>query len=198
MIRLARDVDGAARAIRKIVDDQVDGVQASQYALIARALFQDRGTSAYPDATFTLRLAFGVVKGIEADGQRVPAYTTIGGAFSHADAHGNTDPYVLPKSWLSARNDGRLDLNAPLNFATTADTIGGNSGSPLVNREGAVIGLNFDRNRYGLARDFGYDDRLGRNIAVDVRAITEALKSIYAADTLLTELRGFPTREVVK
>jgi S1-C subfamily serine protease len=77
-----------------------------------------------------------------------------------------------------------------LNLASTADTIGGNSGSPLIDRHGAVIGLNFDRNRYGLARDFGYDDRLGRNIAVDVRGITEALRSIYAADALLAELRG--------
>ena len=73
---------------------------------------------------------------------------------------------------------------------TTADTIGGNSGSPVIDRSGAVVGLNFDRNRYGLARDFGYDDRLGRNIAVDVRGISEALRSIYGADTLLGELRG--------
>ena len=190
MIRLARDVDAAARAVRKIFEDQVDGVQAPQYALIARALFEDQGTSAYPDATFTLRLAFGVVKGIDTDGQRVPAYTTIGGAFSHAAAHSDADPYRLPERWLAAHAAWRLDLGTPLNFATTADTIGGNSGSPLIDRNGAVVGLNFDRNRYGLARDFGYDDRLGRNIAVDVRSITQALHSIYSADTLLDELRG--------
>jgi Peptidase S46 len=190
MIRLARAVDGDARALHKVVEDQVDGVQAPQYALIARALFDDQGTSAYPDATFTLRLAFGVVKGIDADGQRVPAYTTIGGAFSHAAAHGDTDPYRLSQSWLAARTAGQLKLDTPLNFTSTADTIGGNSGSPLIDRNGAVIGLNFDRNRYGLARDFGYDDRLGRNIAVDVRGITEALGTIYGADALVKELRA--------
>ena len=190
MIRLARDVDVDARAVRKVVEDEIEGVQTSQYALIAKALFEDQGTSTYPDATFTLRLAFGVVKGYEPDGKRVPAYTTIGGAFGHAAAHGNSDPYALPASWREARDAGRLDLDTPLNFVTTCDTIGGNSGSPLIDRSGAVIGLNFDRNRYGLARDFGYDDRFGRNIAVDVRGITEALRSIYRADAILRELRG--------
>jgi hypothetical protein len=190
MIRLARDVDAQARALRKIMEDEVEGVQTAQYALISRALFEDQGTSTYPDATFTLRLAFGVVKGFEPEGRPVPPYTTMGGAFGHAEAHGNTDPYELPASWLEARAAGRLILDTPLNFVTTADTIGGNSGSPVIDRSGAVVGLNFDRNRYGLARDFGYDDRLGRNIAVDVRGITEALRSIYRADALLGELRG--------
>ena len=175
MIRLARDVDAAARAVRKIVEDQVDGVQAPQYALIARALFEDQGTSAYPDATFTLRLAFGVVKGIDADGQGVPALYHDRRRVSPRRRDGDADPYKLPERWLAARTARRLNVDTPLNFATTADTIGGNSGSPLIDRNGAVIGLNFDRNRYGLARDFGYDDRLGRNIAVDVRGITEAL-----------------------
>ena len=109
---------------------------------------------------------------------------------THADAHGNADPYVIPASWFEARAAGRLQLDTPLDLATTADTIGGNSGSPIIDRSGAVVGLNFDRNRYGLARDFGYDDRLARNIAVDVRGITEALRSIYRADALLRELRG--------
>ena len=190
MIRLARDVDAEARAVRKIVEDDVDGVQTAQYARIARALFEAQGTSTYPDATFTLRLAFGVTKGFEHEGKRVPPYTTIGGAFRHATAHGNADPYELPPPWFAARDASHLALDTPLNFVTTADTIGGNSGSPVIDRFGAVVGLNFDRNRYGLARDFGYDDRLGRNIAVDVRGISEALRSIYGADTLLGELRG--------
>ena len=190
MIRLARDIDADARAVRKLMEDEIEGVQTSQYALIARAQFEDQGTSTYPDATFTLRLAFGQVKGYESDGKPVPAYTTIGGAFGHAAAHGNSEPYALPTSWFEARDAGRLALETPLNFVTTSDTIGGNSGSPVIDRSGAVIGLNFDRNRYGLARDYGYDDRAGRNIAVDVRAITEALRSIYHADALVRELRG--------
>jgi hypothetical protein len=194
MIRLARDVDREARAVRKILEDQVEGVQAAQYALIARAVFEHQGTSTYPDATFTLRLAYGAVRAYEIiskrDSRRVPAYTTIGGAFEHAAAHENADPFALPPSWMEARTAGRLKLDTPLNFVTTADTIGGNSGSPVIDHAGAVVGLNFDRNRFGLARDFGYDDRLGRNIAVDVRGIAEALRSIYGADGLLRELRG--------
>ena len=190
MIRLARDIDAEARAVRKVFEDEVEGVQTAQYALIAKALFEDQGTSTYPDATFTLRLAFGVVNGYAPDGVQVPAYTTIAEAFGHAAAHDNAGPYELPETWFDARAAGRLTLDVPLNLVTTCDTIGGNSGSPVIDRSGAVIGLNFDRNRYGLARDFGYDDRYGRNIAVDVRGITEAIRSIYHADELLRELRG--------
>ena len=190
MILLAREIDPEARAIRKIAEDEVDGVLASQYALIAKALFEDKGTSTYPDATFTLRLAYGQVKGLQMEGKPVAAYTTIGGAFEHARVHGNTDPYNLPPSWFQARDAGRLNLETPLNLVTTSDTIGGNSGSPVIDRSGAVIGLNFDRNRFGLARDFGYDDRLGRNIAVNVRGITEALRAVYRADGLLRELQN--------
>ncbi len=130
------------------------------------------------------------MKGYEPDGRPVPAYTTIGGAFGHAAAHGDAEPYAMPASWSEARDAGRLALETPLDLVTTCDTIGGNSGSPVIDRSGAVIGLNFDRNRYGLARDFGYDDRYGRNIAVNVRGITEALRSVYRADALLGELRG--------
>ena len=190
MIRLARDVDAEARVLRGYSEDEVSGVQAAQYALIAKAVFDDQGTRSYPDATFTLRLAFGVVKGYEAEGKRVPAFTTIGGTFEHAAAHGNTAPYALPKSWTEAGALLRLEPATPMNFVSTADTIGGNSGSPVIDRNGAVVGLNFDRNRYGLARDFGYDERQGRHIAVDVRGITEALRSVYKADALVAELRG--------
>jgi hypothetical protein len=97
---------------------------------------------------------------------------------------------MLPKSWVEARDAGLLELETPMNFVSTADTIGGNSGSPVIDRSGAVIGLNFDRNRFGLARDFGYEDRLGRHISVDVRAISEALRAVYKADALLQELRS--------
>ncbi len=190
MIRLARDIDGEARVLRGEFEDDVTGVQAAQYALIAKAIFDDQGTRSYPDATFTLRLAFGVVKGYEAEGKRVPAFTTIGGAFEHESAHGGKAPYALPKSWTEARALLRLEPATPMNFVSTADTIGGNSGSPVIDRNGAVVGLNFDRNRYGLVRDFGYDERQGRHIAVDVRGITEALRAVYRADALVAELRG--------
>jgi hypothetical protein len=190
MIKLALAVDAEARAIRKTREDQVEGVEAAQYALIARATFEDQGDRVYPDATFTLRLAFGTVKGYEVGGKRIAPYTTIGGAFAHAAAHDNTPPYQLPPSWTEARRTGRLALDTPLNFVSTADIIGGNSGSPVVNRAGEVVGLIFDGNIYSLVLDFGYDDALARAVSVDSRAIAEALRTIYRAEALVEELIG--------
>ncbi len=188
MVALARKIDGDARAVRKVWEDQVEGVRTAQYARIAKALFEDQGTSTYPDATFTLRLAFGTVKGYEVGGKAIPPYTTIGGAFDHAKAHGNTDPYELPKSWFGARDAGRLKLDTPLNFVSTADIIGGNSGSPVVNTKNEVVGLIFDGNIESLVLDFGYEDRVARAVSVDSRAILEALKSVYQANDLVREL----------
>jgi hypothetical protein len=190
MIKLALAVDADARAVRKEREDKVEGVEASNYALIAKALFEDKGDSVYPDATFTLRLAFGVVKGYEVDGKTIAPYTTIGGAFQHADAHGDKDPYELPASWHQARKLGALKLDTPLNFVSTADIIGGNSGSPVVNRDNEVVGLIFDGNIQSLVLDFGYDDKVARAVSVDSRGILEALRSIYKASRLVQELIG--------
>ncbi|HMB02501.1 MAG TPA: S46 family peptidase, partial [Isosphaeraceae bacterium] len=167
MIKLALAIDADARAVRKQFEDEVEGVLTAQYALIARAIFAEQGASTYPDATFTLRLAFGTIKGYELDGKSIPPFTTIGGAFEHALAHGNTPPYVLPPSWFEAKNGGRLRLDTPLNFVSTADIIGGNSGSPVVNRDHEVVGLIFDGNIQSLVLDFVYDDRLARAVSVD-------------------------------
>jgi Peptidase S46 len=190
MIELALAVDAAARALRKQREDQVEGVEAAQYALIARAIFEDQGASVYPDATFTLRLAFGTVKGYEVDGKWIEPFTTIGGAFAHAAAHGNLPPYQLPPRWIKAKDEGRLDLDTPLNFVSTADIIGGNSGSPVVNRANEVVGLIFDGNIQSLVLDFGYDDKVARAVSVDSRAILEALRTIYRAEALVEELTG--------
>ena len=190
MIKLALLVDADSRAVRKEREDKVEGVEASNYALIARALFEDKGDSVYPDATFTLRLAFGVVKGYELDGKLIPPYTTIGGAFEHAEAHGNKEPYALPASWHEAKKAAALILETPLNFVSTADIIGGNSGSPVVNRDNEVVGLIFDGNIQSLVLDFGYDDKIARAVSVDSRGIVEALRSIYHADRLVKELAG--------
>jgi hypothetical protein len=190
MIKLALTVDAEARAVRKTYEDQVEGVERANYAVIARTLFEEKGDSVYPDATFTLRLAFGAVKGYEVDGKAIPAYTTIGGAFDHAAAHGDAPPYTLPPSWIQARASGTLRLETPLNFVSTADIIGGNSGSPVVNRDNQVVGLIFDGNIQSLVLDFGYDDRQARAVAVDSRGIIEALRSIYHADRLVEELTG--------
>jgi hypothetical protein len=190
MIKFALAVDAEARALRKIQEDQVEGVETANYAIIAKALFEMKGDAVYPDATFTLRLAFGVVKGYEVDGKPIPPYTTIGGAFEHAKAHGNSPPYELPKSWIDAKESGSLRLDTPFNFVSTADIIGGNSGSPVVNRQNQVVGLIFDGNIQSLVLDFGYDDRQARAVAVDSRGIVEALRSIYHADRLVEELTG--------
>ncbi len=190
MIKLALAIDADSRALRKTFEDEVEGVLTAQYALIAKAIFAERGDSTYPDATFTLRLAFGTVKGYELNGKYIPPFTTIGGAFEHAQAHGNTPPYELPPSWFKARDERRLRLDTPLNFVSTADIIGGNSGSPVVNRENEVVGLIFDGNIHSLVLDFVYDDRLARAISVDSRAIVEALRSIYDARELVEELTG--------
>jgi hypothetical protein len=188
MIKLALAVDADARAVRKIHEDQVEGVERTNYALIARSLFDENGAAVYPDATFTLRLAFGTVKGYELADKDVPAFTTIGGAFDHAKAHGDKPPYALPKTWFIARDSGGLRMETPLNFVSTADIIGGNSGSPVVNRDNEVVGLIFDGNIQSLVLDFGYDDKVARAVSVDSRAIIEALRSIYQADRLVTEL----------
>lgn len=192
MIQLARTIDAEARSVRKRYEDEVESVDSSQYALIAKAKFEELKDSVYPDATFTLRLAFGTVKGYEQDGKQIPPFTTIGGAFEHAQAHGNQPPYQLPRSWIEAKGQGRLKLDTPLNFVSTADIIGGNSGSPVVNKDNEVVGLIFDGNIQSLVLDFGYDDRQARAVSVDSRAILEALSSIYRADNLVRELTQRP------
>jgi hypothetical protein len=190
LIKLALAIDADARKLRKQYEDQVEAVDTVQYGLIAKARFAELGDSTYPDATFTLRLAYGTVKGLEIDGKTIPAYTTMGGAFDHAQAHGNKPPYQLPPSWIEARKEHRLRLDTPFNFISTADIIGGNSGSPVVNRDNEVVGLIFDGNIESLVLDFVYDDRLARAVSVDSRAILESLRTIYKADTLVKELTG--------
>jgi peptidase S46-like protein len=190
MIKLALAVDAEARAVRKTREDEIEGVEAANYATIAKAIFDVKGDAVYPDATFTLRLAFGTVKGYDVDGKAIPPFTTIGGAFQHAGSHGNSPPYELPPSWIKARDSGKLQLDTPLNFVSTADIIGGNSGSPVVNRDNQVVGLIFDGNIQSLVLDFGYDDRQARAVSVDSRGIIESLRSIYHADRLVQELTG--------
>ena len=133
--------------------------------------FELDGDRIAPDATFTLRLAMGVVKGYAVDGAELPFHTTFGGAFERAERQGHREPFELPKRWRDGRN--KLDLATPFNFASTADTIGGNSGSPVINRAGELVGVNFDRNRHGLVRNFVYTDEQARHIAVHSQGIME-------------------------
>ncbi len=148
----------------------MEGVEDAAYAQIAKVNFDLKGDGVYPDATFTLRLAFGVVSGYKLGALDAPPFTTMGGAFAHAKSHGEKPPYQLPKSWIEARDSGRLALETPFNFVSTADIIGGNSGSPVVNRENEIVGLIFDGNIQSLVLDFGYDDRAARAVSVDSRA----------------------------
>ena len=185
MIELARVVDAPARKLRHTVEELSEAMQQA-YAKLAKARFALEGTNVYPDATFTLRLAFGVVEGYRHEGDQFPPWTTLGGAYAHADEHGGRPPYNLPKRWLDRKD--RLDLRTPLNFLSTADIIGGNSGSPVVNRAGELVGVIFDGNLPSLVWDFVYDDREGRAIAVDGRAIQEALRRVYGAKALADEL----------
>ncbi len=186
MIQLALLVDGPARKVRRIKEEEVDEPLRQAYAKIAKARFAVSGTEVYPDATFTLRLAFGVVQGYQELGQRLPPWTTLGGAFQHAAEHHNREPFNLPKRWLAGKD--RLNLDTPFNFVSTADIIGGNSGSPVVNRKGQFVGIIFDGNLESLVWDFIYTEKVGRAIAVHSAAIEEALRKLYDAGPLADEL----------
>jgi hypothetical protein len=190
MIQLARLVDEPARELRKIQEQQVDEPMHQAYARIAQAQFKALGTSAYPDATFTLRLAYGAVRGYEQQGQKIPPFTTIGGAFEHAAAHNNVPPFRLPSRWMESKS--KLDLSVPMNFVSTADIIGGNSGSPVVNRAGELVGIIFDGNIQSLVLDFVYTSDMARAVSVHSSAIIEALRKVYDAGALADELQGHP------
>ncbi len=192
MLALARLIDPAAREVRETYQQQVDEPLRQAYGKIAQARFALAGKEIYPDATFTLRLAFGVVRGYREAGVDRPPWTTIGGAFEHAVTHDSVAPFSLPDSWLKAKD--RLDLNVPLNFVCTADIIGGNSGSPVVNRAGEFVGIIFDGNIQSLVLDFVYTDEQARALSVHSSAVVEALKKVYHADRLAGELR--PERSV--
>jgi hypothetical protein len=186
MIQLARLIDPPARDVRKIYEEKIDEPLKQAYAKIASARFAIDGASTYPDATFTLRLAFGQVKGYTEDGQTIPPWTTIGGAFKHSDSHGAEPPFKLPESWMHPPQP--LDQETPFNFVSTADIIGGNSGSPVVNEAGEYVGIIFDGNIQSLVLDFTYTDELARAVSVHSSAIVEALRKVYGADALVDEI----------
>jgi hypothetical protein len=185
MIELARALDPDARAIRKKMETEVDGPLKRQQELLAKARFAVYGDTTYPDATFTLRLSYGAVKGWVEGDKPVAPFTTMGGAFDRATG---ADPFALPDSWIKAKS--RLNLDTPLNFVTTNDIIGGNSGSPLVNRKGEVAGLIFDGNIESLGGEYGFDAAVNRSVAVDSAALLEAMDKIYGAGRLVKELTG--------
>ena len=183
LLVFARLIDGPARAVRTDFENNIKAVITKNAALIAKAKFALEGKSTYPDATFTLRLSYGAVQGYPENGKTIAPITNFSGAYAHETGR---DPFKLPASWQKAKADVNGDTN--LDIATTNDIIGGNSGSPVIGKDGNAIGLIFDGNIQSLGGDFGYDGTTNRAIAVDVTAITEALKKIYHANRLANEL----------
>ena len=187
-IELARLIEPRARELRKKYDDEVLAVERDAYAKIAQAVFATQGESAYPDATFTLRLSYGAVKPFVDNGKKVEPFTQFRGLYVRADEHGMRPPYKYPESWAKARST--LNLNTPFDFVTTNDIVGGNSGSPVINARGELVGLIFDGNIQSLPGYFVYDGAVNRAVAVDVRGMIEALRKVYGAEALVGELAG--------
>jgi hypothetical protein len=186
LIRLAVNIVPDVQAVRKQYEAEVDAPTRTASDRIAKARFAIYGTRIDPDATFTARLSYGTVKGFpNAEGQFVQPYTTIGGLFESATG---APPYSLPQSWLSART--ALDMSTPMNFTTTNDVIGGNSGSPVLNRDAQIIGIVFDGNIFSLGGEYGYDSRANRTVAVDSRALLEGLRAVYHFERIVAEIQS--------
>lgn len=183
MLELVRSFDEEARAIRERYEEEVESVTDKNGELIARARFEAYGTSTYPDATFTLRLSFGQVKGYEEEGKQVEPLTRIAGLYERATGE---DPFRLPPSWLQARP--RLELQTPFNFVSTNDIIGGNSGSPVFNKDAEIVGIVFDGNIWSLGGEYGFDESVNRTVSVHSQGILEGLRKVYSARRLLEEL----------
>jgi hypothetical protein len=186
MILLALLVDPQARSLRKTYEDQVEEPLRQAYAKLAAARFAIYGTEVYPDATFTLRLAFGQVKSYTEQGKPIPPWTTFAGLYERAQEQGNVPPFALPQRWSDRKN--QLDLTTPFNFVSTADIIGGNSGSPIVNRNNELVGIIFDGNIQSLVLDFIYTEQEARAVAVHSASILEALRKVYNADRIVKEI----------
>jgi hypothetical protein len=188
LIEFVRSYDKAARAIRKQAEDQVESVERTYAGRVAEAMNKVYGASIYPDATFTLRLSVGVVKGYDEDGHKVSWKTDIGDLYQKSKRHNDTEPYALPKRWKDAM--GKVDFSVPFNFVSTNDIIGGNSGSPVFNDKGEIVGLIFDGNIQSLPNRFVVREEQGRAVSVASTGIVHALDRVYGAQGLVTELTG--------
>ncbi len=186
MIRFAASINDDLLAVRKDYEARVDAPTRAAAERIAKARFAVYGTSVDPDATFTARLSYGTVKGFEdAEGKFVPPYTTIGGLFQRATG---APPYTLPPTWLNARS--ALNLSVPMNLSTDNDIIGGNSGSPLIDKDAHVVGLIFDGNIFSLGGNYGFDAAKNRAVAVDSRALLEGMQKVYHLDRIVSEIEA--------
>jgi hypothetical protein len=188
LIALVRTVDPILRDLRKRAEEDVESVESQNGEKIARARFKAYGKSQPPDATFTLRLSYGVVKGFEQLTALIPWKTTFNGLYEHSASFDNKYPYELPKRWLDKRSAVALDT--PFNFVCTTDIIGGNSGSPVIGRDGRLVGIIFDGNIQSLSNRFVYDEVQARAVAVHSAGILMALKNVYEAGPMVDELLG--------
>ncbi len=185
ILDLARLIDQPAREARKIHETQEE-IKRQAYAEIAKARFAVEGTSNYPDATFTLRLSYGTVRGYEEDGKQIAPFTNFAGLYQRSAEHENKAPFDLPQRWIDKKS--AINLDTKFDFVSDADIIGGNSGSPVVNKAGEFVGIIFDGNIQSLVLDCIFSDKQARAVSVDSAAITEALRNVYDAQPLLDEL----------
>ena len=186
MIVLARQIDPMVRETRRFVENEVDAPYTRAMEKIAQARWKIYGRTVPPDATFTLRLSYGTVKGFPAEGTTIAPFTTFYGLFDRSISHGGKKPWALTPRWKEKMPS--VDGAVPLNFVSTNDIIGGNSGSPVVDRAGNFVGIIFDGNIHSLAWDYYFTDERGRAVSVDARGIIEALRKVYGAESLVREL----------
>lgn len=188
MVKLALLVEPISQGVRARYEKRVQAVETKNGTLVARAIFKLKGTSIPPDATGTLRLSFGVVRGYVENGRKIPFQTTFAGLYRKAQEKNFQSPWSLPERWLQRK--AALNLNVPLNFVATVDSIGGNSGSPVVNRKGEFVGTLFDGNIQSLPTRFVYEEKISRSVMVHADGIIEALLKVYDARPLVDELLG--------
>jgi hypothetical protein len=193
MIVLARKLDAIHRELIKWTQDNVESVAQRSGEQLGRARFALYGKSTYPDATFTLRLSYGQMKGYPMNGTVAPAKTTYYGLYDRAFSFNDQPPFNLPQRYRDGMKN--LDLTTPLDFVSTNDVVGGNSGSPVLNKDAEIVGLIFDGNIESLLGDYIYDIESNRSIAVHTAAMTEALLKIYGAAKLVQELTGGAARQ---
>ena len=180
---LARTIDKHARAVRARYETEVESVEKRNAELLAQARFALKGTSVYPDATFSLRLSHGTIRGWNEKGTDVAPFTDFGGLYARAT---DFDPFKLAPRWVAAQ--GKLDMKTRFNQVSTNDIIGGNSGSPLINAKGELVGLVFDGNIRSLGGAYFFDESVNRTVSVHPAAIVAALKTVYGAAALADEL----------
>ncbi len=188
LVVFARRLDPIRREMRKWYEDNIQSVEIASGEKIGKARFAVYGKTTYPDATFTLRLSYGTVKGYPMNGTKAPSKTTFYGLYDRAASFDYKPPFDLPPRYAERRTS--LDLATPLDFVSTGDIIGGNSGSPVINRAGEIVGLIFDGNIESLVGRFVYDDTSNRAVAVHTAGMTEALRKLYDAGRILEELLG--------